>query len=282
MQRIIESSFTEQLKTNKIVLLSGPPSVGKMPFAEKCLQQLGVKYEVVDFKNKKIRKKFSQLTEEEMRWYFNQFQFVVIGNAQLFESLQQVLNEVLSESIKASVILSCSFEPPIIEELKEALKWEGLDYYLPAPTYYELTQIYGMAREDQRIEHRLIFGNYPQIADFPENAAELLLKIVDETIATQLGVEDRVNKKAALMRTLQIAAHLVGEAISYNQIAEKIDTGLHAFNRICFNNNVVYVHCAMGVSRSASCIIMYIMKKFKVGYQEVRSVIIYSFRLWIL
>ena len=222
MQRIIESNFTEQLKTNKIILLSGPPSVGKMPFAEKCLQQLGVKYEVVDFKNKKIRKKFSQLTEEEMRWYFNQFQFVVIGNAQLFESLQQVLNEVLSENIKASVILSCAFEPPIIEELKEALKWEGLDYYLPAPTYYELTQIYGMAREDQRIEHRLIFGNYPQIADFPENAAELLLKIVDETIATQLGVEDRVNKKAALMRTLQIAAHLVGEAISYNQIAEKI------------------------------------------------------------
>jgi hypothetical protein len=86
MQRIIESSFTEQLKTNKIILLSGPPSVGKMPFAEKCLQQLGVKYEVLDFKNKKIRKKFVQLTEEEMRWYFNQFQFVVVGNAQLFES----------------------------------------------------------------------------------------------------------------------------------------------------------------------------------------------------
>jgi len=222
MQRIIESNFITQLKTNKIILLSGPPSVGKMSFAEKCLQQIGVQYDVLDFKNKKIRKKFTQLTEEEICWYFNQFQFVVLGNAQLFESLQHVLNEVLSKNIKASVILSCAFEPPIIEELKEALKWEGLDFYLPAPTYYELTQIYGMAREDQRIEHRLIFGNYPQIADFPENAAEILLKLVEETIATQLGVEDRINKKEALMRTLQIAAHLVGEAVSYNQIAEKI------------------------------------------------------------
>ena len=222
MQRIIESNFITQLKTNKIILLSGPPSVGKMSFAEKCLQQIGVQYDVLDFKNKKIRKKFTQLTEEEICWYFNQFQFVVLGNAQLFESLQHVLNEVLSKNIKASVILSCAFEPPIIEELKEALKWEGLDFYLPAPTYYELTQIYGMAREDQRIEHRLIFGNYPQIADFPENASEILLKLVEETIATQLGVEDRINKKEALMRTLQIAAHLVGEAVSYNQIAEKI------------------------------------------------------------
>jgi hypothetical protein len=54
-----------------------------------------------------------------------------------------------------------------------------------------------MMREDQRIEHRLIYGNYPQIADFPENAAELLLKIVDETVSTQLGVDDRINKKNA-------------------------------------------------------------------------------------
>ncbi len=222
MQRLIESSFTEQLKTNKIILLSGPPSVGKMPFAEKCLQQIGAQYDVIDFKNKKIRKKFSQLTQDEIRWYFNQFPFVIIGNAQLFEALQFVLDEVLSERISSSVILSSAFEPPIVEELKEALKWEGLEFYLPAPTYYELTQLYGMMREDQRIEHRLIYGNYPQIADFPENAAELLLKIIDETVSTQLGVEDRINKKNALMRTLQMAAHLVGEAVSYNQIAEKI------------------------------------------------------------
>ena len=105
MQRLIESSFTEQLKTNKIILLSGPPSVGKMPFAEKCLQQIGAQYDVIDFKNKKIRKKFSQLTQDEIRWYFNQFPFVIIGNAQLFEALQFVLDEVLSERISSSVIL---------------------------------------------------------------------------------------------------------------------------------------------------------------------------------
>ena len=49
-----------------------------------------------------------------------------------------------------------------------------------------------------------------------------------------------------------------------------MDKSLDAFNRVCFNQNVVYVHCAMGVSRSASCVIMYIMKKFKVFFEDVR------------
>lgn len=40
------------------------------------------------------------------------------------------------------------------------------------------------------------------------------------------------------------------------------------FNKTVRNNNVVLVHCAMGVSRSASCVIMYLMKKFGLGFEE--------------
>ena len=35
------------------------------------------------------------------------------------------------------------------------------------------------------------------------------------------------------------------------------------------NKNVIFIHCAMGRSRSASCVIVYIMKKFGISYQNV-------------
>ncbi len=220
--RIIENNFIESLKQNKVLLLSGPAKVGKTAFAASCLEKMNLTFETIDFGNRAIRKKFALLSEDELIWYFNQYQCIVIGNAQHFERLQFVLDRVLTEQITASLILASAFDPPIIEDLRYALKWEGLEFYLPALTYYELTQTFGMMREEQRIEHRLIYGNYPQIADFPENTEALLHEILDATIATQLGVEDRINKKEALIRTLQITAHLIGEAISYNQIAEKI------------------------------------------------------------
>ena len=55
-----------------------------------------------------------------------------------------------------------------------------------------------------------------------------------------------------------------------HEVAKKVDKAVDAFNRVCFNNNVIFVHCAMGVSRSASCVIMYIMKKYKVLFDDVR------------
>jgi hypothetical protein len=54
-----------------------------------------------------------------------------------------------------------------------------------------------------------------------------------------------------------------------HEVANKVDKAVDAFNRVCYNNNVVFVHCAMGVSRSASCVIMYIMKKYKVLFDDV-------------
>ena len=52
------------------------------------------------------------------------------------------------------------------------------------------------------------------------------------------------------------------------EVAHHIDSMVAAFNRISDNSNVVYVHCAMGVSRSASCVLMYLMKMFKVTFEQ--------------
>jgi predicted AAA+ superfamily ATPase len=222
MKRIFEDTFKSQIRSNRILLLSGPAKVGKVAFAEKCLTELNLGFEAIDYRNDKIRKKFEKLTLEELRWYFNQHPFFILGDAQLFDSLQIILDEVLTENIKSTFILCCAFEPPIVNELKEALKWEGLEFYFPALTYYELTQEYGMVSEEKRIEKRLIFGSYTELANLPENGSEILTKITDEIqSSTKLGADDRVNKKDAMIRILQTAAHLIGQPISYNQIAER-------------------------------------------------------------
>ena len=222
MKRVFEDSFKSQLQSNRILLLSGPPKVGKVAFAEKCMAEMSLSYEMINFRNDKIRKKFDKLTPDELRWYFNQHPFFILGDAQLFDTLQFVLDEVLSENIKSSFILCCAFEPPIVHELKEALKWEGLEFYFPAPTYYELTQQFGMVAEEQRIEKRLIFGSYSELINLPEDGSEILTKITDDLFSsTKLGAENRINKKDAMIRILQTAAHLIGQPVSFNLIAER-------------------------------------------------------------
>lgn len=53
-----------------------------------------------------------------------------------------------------------------------------------------------------------------------------------------------------------------------NAVAYHIDQQVDAMNRESRNRNVVFVHCAMGRSRSATCVIMYIMKRFGVAFED--------------
>jgi uncharacterized protein len=222
MQRYITPAFIQQLHLNKILQISGPPKIGKVDFATKILTQQNFPHEVIDFKNKEIRKKFNELSDDEFIWYFKQFPYFVIGNAQLFNRLQFLIDYILNETVQTTLILCNAYKAPMHEDLKTALEWQGLDFYLPAPSFYELSQLNGFTKEDKKIEQRLIYGNYAQVDDSPENANEILMEMVNACLETQIGVDDRINKRDALLKTLQVAAHLIGEPISFNQIAERV------------------------------------------------------------
>jgi predicted AAA+ superfamily ATPase len=60
------------------------------------------------------------------------------------------------------------------------------------------------------------------LTDLNEDGSEILSNIANEIISsTKLGADDRVNKKDAMIRILQTAAHLIGQPISFNQLAER-------------------------------------------------------------
>jgi len=54
-----------------------------------------------------------------------------------------------------------------------------------------------------------------------------------------------------------------------NNVSYRIDSAVDSFNRQSVNRNVVFVHCAMGRSRSATCVIMFIMKRFGIAFEDV-------------
>jgi len=107
--------------------------------------------------------------------------------------------------------------------LREVLQVQGLEMTIQPPTFYELAQHNSLPVEEQLIEQRLVYGNYPAVTEDLANAETTLKEMIQSVIFTNLGVTDRINKGAKLMRMLQTIAFSVGEAISYNEIAEKCD-----------------------------------------------------------
>lgn len=223
MQRIQAKLLKENCVSNKIVVLIGPRQVGKRTLVLEVLaelQQIPVELNASDKKTKAL---FQDVTPTHLNAIFGASAFTIIHEAQYIEKLQEIIEHILSGSINTTLILCCSFEPFMDAILREVLQLQGLEMTIQPPTFYELAQHNSLPVEEQLIEQRLVYGNYPAVTEDLANAETTLKEMIQSVIFTNLGVTDRINKGAKLMRMLQTIAFSVGEAISYNEIAEKCD-----------------------------------------------------------
>lgn len=221
MKRVQSAQILNHLKTNKILLLSGPRQAGKEELANIALEDLGINALEINLQNKKKRRELEALSISEITEMFNQFPIVVIQEAQYLNNLQTIIEEVLSESIKATLLLLCSFEPVLDEVLSEVIELNHLNITIYPPSFYELAQEFGLPEIEKRLEQRLIFGNYPHVAKNEADAQELLTQLLDTVIVSDIGVNERINKTENLLRMLQVIAFSLGTPISYHEIAEK-------------------------------------------------------------
>jgi predicted AAA+ superfamily ATPase len=241
MKRIQQQQIIQQLQTSKVLLISGPRLAGKEEIIQDVLSELNVNTFQVNAGNKKERYAVEESTEMELCNSFASYQLVVIHEAQYLKNLQKIIELVLSDAISSSILLNCSFEPMMDELLKEVLDAQNLHIRIYPPAFYELASHFGLPEEEKMLEQRLIMGNYPSVVLTPEVASDVLSHLLDTVLITDLGVTDRINKKKQLTRVLQTLAFLIGEPVSYNEVAERCDVDNETVERYVLLLEKAYV-----------------------------------------
>ena len=221
LPRLLLPKLIEQIRNNKLVLLKGPRRSGKQTLVNAAIEQLGMSSVHIQLSDKKVRKEIQATDEKELIQLFSDVQLIVLHEAQYLENLENLIELVLSDRIKATLILCCSYRPILSEELHEAIRIEGLELELLPMTFYELAQHFTLPEEEKNLETRLIYGAYPRVIEDQENADSVLNELVQDAIFTQLGAADRINKEGKLIKMLQIISFNIGEPISYNEIGER-------------------------------------------------------------
>ena len=215
--RIQQAQIEGKLQGNKLLLLTGPKRTGKMSVLENVLDEHNLSQTLFDCSQKKIRRAL----EEDQTLLQVDTEILVIEEGQYLSNLEAIIEDVLSGKIKSTTVICCSFAPRIDELLLEALRMEGLEVPIFAPSFYESAQYFGLPEEERLLEERLIYGNYPDVLSDLEHAELTLRELIQDIIFTNLGANDRINTGDKLMRMLQLLAFHVGDSVSYNDIAER-------------------------------------------------------------
>ena len=214
--RIQKERLKQAFNSSKITLVRGPQMVGKLQLIISAIEDLKKTFSVIECHNKKSR----SIIEERLIDSKN-VDFIILSEAQLLDNLQSIVERALTDQIKPALVIHCSFNPSIDPELMEALRVEKLDIKVFAPSFYESAQHFGLPKEEELLEERLIYGNYPAVLDDLEHAELTLRELIQDVITTKLGANDRINKGDKLLRVMQLLAFSIGEPISYNEIGER-------------------------------------------------------------
>lgn len=213
--RILSDQLSKAISSSKLVMVSGPKRAGKEELVHHVTEHFGLSTGEVLCTSKLDKEELIALLQS------SDTDLVILKDAEHLQELQYVIDLALSGSIQPSLLLLCSFPPQIDVDLLEALKHSGLYFKIYAPAFYEAASHFGLPNEEQLLEDRLIYGNYPEVLDDLSGAEPKLRELITEVIDTHLGVHDRINKNDKLWRTLQLLAFHIGEPVSYLEIGER-------------------------------------------------------------
>jgi predicted AAA+ superfamily ATPase len=219
--RIIADKLAVSLKEQKVVLISGPRKCGKRTLIQSVLDPISERQAWFTMSDKKLRETLQRTTADNITLLMGNAEYIVIEEAQYLENLQEIIEMVLSGVLSSTLVLSCSFRPDMDEVLVEAMKQQHLEYRLYPLSFYEIAKHLSLPEVENNLQHRIIYGAYPEIVAAPHVAEERLVQMLEEVIFTDLGVTDRINKEDKLIKMLQQLAFNISVPVSYNEIGEK-------------------------------------------------------------
>lgn len=219
IERILEPVLRQKCEESKIVVLKGARRTGRLTLVSQIFRLDDPQIGTIDCSDKKERKAMDSL--QELKRFSQDKKVVIIRDAQLLESLQEYIDFAIELDALENVLLICSFEPELHEDLWEALREQGLELNLFPLSYPESAKFHGLVQEDKSLEHRLIYGYYPEVVTQEDQAEKMISEIIESSIFTQLGASERINKKEKLVKLLRHLAFNIGKVISFNDLGKK-------------------------------------------------------------
>ncbi len=214
--------MSSKLFNKRALLLLGPRQVGKTTLIKSILAEGEAHYIEFNGDEPDVRGLLDSPTSSRLRQLTAGNSIVFIDEAQRIPNIGITLKLMVDHIPELHVIASGSSSLDLAEGTFEALTGRKYEFYLYPLSWSELSAHNGVLEESRNLEHRLIYGGYPEIVCSPGEEAELLKEISGSYLYKDLLSLEQLRKPAVLEKLLMALALQVGSEVSYNELAETV------------------------------------------------------------
>jgi uncharacterized protein len=222
IKRELEKIISDQIGKGKALVILGPRQVGKTTMLKKMFfQKPGTLW--LDGDETQTQAAFDNISAERLKAIIGENKILIIDEAQNIEDLGKKLKLVTDLIKDVQLIVSGSSAFELANRLNEPLTGRKWEYKMYPLSYKEMTAHSGLLNESGMLDHRLVFGYYPEVVSSPGKEKKVLNELLNSYLYKDVLKWGRLNKADKIVKLLTALAFQVGNEVSYSELSKMVE-----------------------------------------------------------
>lgn len=217
--RIVVDDIRKRLSDRKVMVILGSRQVGKTTLFHQLFDD---RKEVLWWNGDEsdVRAALENTSSARLKTLIGNHTIVVIDEAQRIDNIGLAAKIIYDTIPNVKVLLSGSLAFELKNKTNEPLTGRKWEYQLFPLSFAEMVNHHGLLEEKRLLEHRMIYGYYPEVVTQTADAKSVLSQITNSYLYKDILMLENIHKAEKLERLVQALAFQVGHQVSYNELSQ--------------------------------------------------------------
>jgi predicted AAA+ superfamily ATPase len=218
IERELLETLQKSLLKQKVILLFGARQTGKTTLLKSLI---GTEESVLWLNGDEndVRLMLQNQSSLSLKSLIGNHKIIIIDEAQRIDDIGLTIKLVHDNYPEIKIIATGSSSFELKNKTNEPLTGRKLEFKLFPFSTKELINHFGKLHETRLLQHRMVYGYYPDIINNSGDEIELLKNLADSYLFKDILMLDGIKKPEKLIKLLQSLSFQVGSQVSYNEIA---------------------------------------------------------------
>lgn len=221
IKRELQSEIEKQLFKGKAIIILGARQTGKTTLLKTIVKE---KEDVLwlNADEQDTITLFENANSTRLKAIFAGKKIVVIDEAQRISNIGLKLKLITDRIKEIQLIVTGSSAFELANSVNEPLTGRKWEYKLYPLSFNEMVKHHNFLNENRMLNHRLVYGYYPEVVTNQGNEKQILKLLSDSYLYKDILMWERIKKPDKLVKLMQALAFQVGSEVSYNNLANLI------------------------------------------------------------
>lgn len=220
IKRHIAALIEKRMNDNKAIILLGPRQSGKTTLTKQLVEKSGKSFLWLNGDETDVRSILSKSTSTGLKKIIGKNKILIIDEAQRIENIGLCIKLITDNIPDVKVIATGSSSFDLANRINEPLTGRKWEFFLLPFSFAEMATHHGLIHERRLLEHRLIYGYYPDIVNHEGDEQERLRLLADSYLYKDVLTWQNIHKPDRLEKLVQALALQVGHEVSFHELAQ--------------------------------------------------------------